>query len=307
MDPFLQAANVFTGTFLSNFLESLPFLFIGALASGLVEVFVDRAELEKWLPRRVLPGVVAGSLLGLFLPVGQGGSVLLARRLLRKGVPFPMGVAFLMAAPALNPISIASAYAAFGGGSIFWGRAAITFIVAAGVGLLFSLQHEPGNALKIDPGLPLDADPDQDSNVSAGETRKGQFKRAALITADEFLEMGPYLVIGAGLAALVQSLVPQSWLLGIGRGTVLPVILFAILAGLRSLSPTVDAYAALAYTGSFTGGSILAFLVLGPMFNLKTGLMCLPVFRRKTIIYLGLFGLALTSLASAGWDLLSVR
>jgi uncharacterized membrane protein YraQ (UPF0718 family) len=48
----------------------------------------------------------------------------------------------------------------------------------------------------------------------------------------------------------------------------------------------VDAFIALSFVGVFTTGSILAFLVFGPMVDIKSTLMYLQVFKHKTVIYL---------------------
>ena len=108
--------------------------------------------------------------------------------------------------------------------------------------------------------------------------------------------MGRYLVIGAGLAAAMQVLVPQSALVQVGRGPVTSVLVMMLLAFVLSVCSTVDAFLALAFVNSFTTGSILAFLVLGPMVDIKSMLMFAGVFRRRVVAYLVLLPLAMTLL-----------
>jgi uncharacterized membrane protein YraQ (UPF0718 family) len=123
-------------------------------------------------------------------------------------------------------------------------------------------------------------------------------ERALVIAADEFFEMGRYLVLGSLLAALMQTLIPQSLLLTVSAGPVLSVITLMTLAVILSICSTVDAFIALAFVGTFTTGSILAFLVFGPMVDIKSALMYLGVFRKRTVAYLILLPLMMTLLAA---------
>ncbi|MCA2001699.1 MAG: permease, partial [Chloroflexi bacterium] len=111
-------------------------------------------------------------------------------------------------------------------------------------------------------------------------------RQALLIAADEFFEMGRYLIIGAMLAAALQTFIPQASLLAIGGGPVLSVLVMLALAVILSICSTVDAFVALGFIGSFSFGSVLSFLVFGPMVDIKSVIMYLQVFRRKPVAYL---------------------
>ena len=76
-------------------------------------------------------GVMAGALLGFCFPVCECGVVPLTRRLFNKGMPLHVGVAFLLAAPALNPIVIVSTYTAFGFGHILWARIGLLLLAGS--------------------------------------------------------------------------------------------------------------------------------------------------------------------------------
>jgi len=300
---WIDTISTFTAVFLGIFIEAAPYLLLGTLASGLVEVFFKPEELARWVPRRALFRALAGGLSGMFMPVCECGVVPLTRRLLRKGMPLSMGVAFLLAAPVLNPIVIASTWAAFGNTPIFWGRLILSFGVAVGVGLIFSAQPDaqrllrPGVLAGVSPGVLAGAGLD-DCGVHAADCTcsvddapsatdwRARWQRVLVITADEFFEMGRYLVAGALLAACLQTFIPQTMLLNLGRGPFLSVLVMVVLAVLLSICSTVDAFIALAFVGTFTTGSILAFLVYGPMVDIKSVLMFLQVFERRTVFYL---------------------
>jgi uncharacterized membrane protein YraQ (UPF0718 family) len=355
MNDLIDLFSQITVVFLGIFIEAVPFLLLGTLASGLVEVFFNQEELTRLIPRRPVLAALTGSLLGLFIPVCECGVVPLTRRLFQKGIPTAAGISFLLAAPVLNPVVIASTYAAFGLGPVFWGRLGLTLGIAVITGLVFSRQtdlkmilidgvKDPALSAKTsvavqNPPLPplrkggknpptLFSYPPFEGGVggdsllgasgrSGGEipcelilaqtgtpTLSARFRRAALIAGDEFFEMGRYLVIGALLAALLQTLVPQTFLAGLGRGPVLSVIVMAAIAVLLSVCSTVDAFIALAFVGRFASGALLSFLVYGPMVDIKSTLMFARVFRRRSVVYLVLLPLLLTLVSTAVWNLL---
>ena len=142
-----QRFQTFVTIFLGIFIEAAPFLLIGSLVSGLIAVFVDQSMLDRYLPRRALPAALSGAALGLIFPVCECGVVPVTRRLYEKGLPMSVGVAFLLAAPVINPVVMISTYAAFGWGPVLWGRIAFSFLVAAIVGLIFHVA-QPGEVLR---------------------------------------------------------------------------------------------------------------------------------------------------------------
>ena len=302
----LDWTSRFAAVFLGIFIEAAPFLLLGTLASGIVEVFLDRAMLASLLPRSVLGGALAGSLFGLFFPVCECGVVPFARRLMRKGVPAPVTMSTLLAAPVINPIVIASTWAAFGWGPVLWGRLAGTLVIAVVVGVVFGMQPRPGEMMREDAlsqdgqshhlaGAVRFSNPVQNTRLQQSPLGE-RVRRALLVAVDEFFEMGHFLVLGAIAAALMQTLVRQPDLLAVGQGPVLSVAAMVALAVLLSICSTVDAFIALAFVGTFTTGSILAFLVYGPMVDIKSTLMFLRVFRPRTVVYLVLLPLLLTVL-----------
>ena len=305
MSTLFDLLSQFTSVFLGIFIEAVPFLLLGTLASGLVEVFFEREELAQIVPHQPFLAALAGSLLGLFLPVCECGVVPLTRRLFQKGVPSALGISFLLAAPVINPVVIASTYAAFGFSPVFWGRLALSLGVALITGLVFSLQPDVNQILRDPLPVQLDA---TTLTVSLGDPAVvvpfGQrLRRVVVIAGDEFFEMGRYLVIGAMMAALLQTFVPQQFLASLGRGPVLSVVVMAAIAVLLSVCSTVDAFIALAFIGQFSTGALLSFLVYGPMVDIKSTWMFTRVFRRRGVVYLVFLPLLLTLVSTALWNL----
>jgi len=336
--------TVFSTRFLGIFIEAAPFLLLGTVTSGLIEAFISHDDLMRILPRHPVLATVAGGLMGFAFPVCECGVVPVTRRLYRKGLPLPVGIAFLLAAPVVNPIVIASTYAAFHARAIeiVYLRVAVALVAAVLIGLLFSLQshadrllREPGHvpawrrspsppapaalAVVHDPepslsGLPgrLVLAPAGAAPALAANARPSRMalipglRHALSLAAEEFFEMGRYLILGSLLAAGLRVVITQGQLEALATNPVNSVFVMQALAFLLSICSTADAFVALDFANTFTLGSILGFLTFGPMVDIKSTLMFLGVFRRRAVLYLILLPFLMTTLIAI-WVNLNVR
>ena len=283
--------QIFVTTFLGIFIEAAPFLLLGAIASCLVAVFVRAEDLNRLIPKNPFLATIVGALLGLIFPVCECGVVPLARRLYGKGMPAPAVIALLLGAPVLNPVAIASTYAAFGSSSIFWYRLLFTFVIAVGIGSIFLSQPEREivrgrmlgggvdlrNALRS--GMLMEAPP-------VKETFASQLQRALSTAIDDFFDTGKFMVAGTLVATAMQTFVPQQTLLSIGTNPVTSVMAMIGLAYVLSVCSTVDSFLALSFVNTFSTGAIVSFLVFGPMIDIKSTLMFFSLFQRKIVLYL---------------------
>ena len=236
---------------------------------------------------------LVGTFLGILFPVCECGVVPVVRRLYQKGLPISAGIAFLLAAPVINPVVIASTYAAFGRSTIFWARIGFTLLVSFVIGLVFSVQPSFVRVMlprSLGPIMGGANDEVRVSNASPLVTRRSslstRLQSAFGIAADDFFDMGRYLVIGGLLSTALQTFVPQSALVGIGRSPVTSVLALQLLAFVLSVCSTVDAFLALSFLNTFSIGAIIAFLVFGPMIDIKSLLMFSGVFRKRIVFYL---------------------
>lgn len=295
--------SIFSTRFLGIFIEAIPFLLLGTLASGMIEAFLTPEDITRFLPRNPFLATVAGAFMGFAFPVCECGVVPVVRRLFNKGLPMWVGITFLLAAPVMNPVVLVSTLVAFGFGPVLIGRFVFTALVAIAVGLVFALGAKPQEVLRPRAALPVTGG----SGQVAGQMllklpptpRKpllAGMRDALLMAGDEFFDMGRYLIIGSLLAATMQTLVSQETLLALGRGPVVSVLVLQALAFVLSVCSTVDAFLALAFAGTFTTGSVLAFLTFGPMVDIKSTLMFLGVFQRRTVVYLIVLPLLMTML-----------
>ncbi len=295
--------QTFVTIFLSLFIEAAPFLIAGSIVSGFIAVYVNQGMVERFIPNHPLLAALAGAGLGFVFPVCECGVVPVTRRLYGKGMPLPVGIAFLLAAPVINPVVIFSTYAAFGWGPVLWGRVVFSMLVAFSVGLIFHLARPREillpETLAVSSGR--DDSGDRDHSHDHGGSRPGVWQ-ALVMAGDDFLDMGRYLIAGAMLAAAMQTVVPQSTLLTIGQGPIISVFVMMALAYILSVCSTVDAFIALAFSNAFTTGSLFGFLVFGPMVDIKSSLLFMGVFRRRTVLYLILLPLALVAVIGVFWN-----
>lgn len=119
--------------------------------------------------------------------------------------------------------------------------------------------------------------------------RKGLPKRLNLFlenTLQELRELGGMLIIGSAIAAVIQVFVPRELVLDLGQGTITAIVAMMLLGALVSICSTVDAFFALSFASMFTSGSLLAFLVFGPMVDIKSVGLMLTIFKPRVVIYL---------------------
>ncbi len=260
----------------SLLIQALPFVLIGALAAAVIEVFVPLGTLERLanLPRPLqLP---AAGLAGLAFPICECGSVPVARRLAAKGLKPSAAVTFMLAAPVLNPVVIASTFVAYHGRSALWtmvvGRFALGLLVAVAVGWVVG-DRSKEELLRPRP------DEGHAHHVLELGPPEARWRRFFVHLGNDFLYMGRFLVLGAGIAAVVQTFLPSSIISGVAGIPVLDIGVMMGLAFVLSLCSESDAFIAASFV-QFGPAAQLAFLVFGPMVDFKLGALYMGTFRR---------------------------
>lgn len=269
----LAGVSNFFLVFGSLLIEAVPFVLLGALVSAAIEVFVPVRVFERLtaLPRPLqLP---AAGLAGFAFPVCECGSVPVARRLAAKGLTPAAAVTFMLAAPVLNPVVLASTVVAYRGRESFWpmvlGRAGLGLLVAMAVGWVVARSSKQ-DLIR----------PRADVELYNDETEAGSKARAFFThLAGDFVFMGRFLVIGAMVAALLQTFVPQSIISSVADTPVVSLLAMMGLAFVLSLCSESDAFVAASFV-QFGVGAQLAFLVFGPMVDTKLGILYSATFNR---------------------------
>nr|WP_207230140.1 permease [Krasilnikovia cinnamomea] len=247
-------AQTWTTVFVSVLVQAAPFLVFGVVLSAVIAVYVPRSFWAKALPRHPALAVPAASLAGIALPGCECGSVPIAGSLIRRGVTPAAALAFLLAAPAINPIVLTATVIAFPGNpEMAVARGAASLVVAVAMGWLWM-------RLGRTEWIRLPHRPDLDDL-----SRARAFWAAC---RHDIMHAGGFLVLGAAAAATINVLVPDAWLQSLAGNPVVSVLALAVLAVLLSICSEADAFVA-ASLSQFSLTSRLVFLVVGPMVDLK--------------------------------------
>ena len=261
--------QTWTTVFVSVLVQAVPFLVFGVVLSAVIAVFVPRSFWARALPRHPALAVPTAGVAGVVLPGCECGSVPIAGSLIRRGVTPAAALAFLLAAPAINPIVLTATAVAFPGRpEMVVGRGAASLVVAVTLGWLW-LRLGKTEWIR----LPHRPDLDDESKARA-------FWSAC---RHDVLHAGGYLVLGAAAAATINVIVPEAWLQRLAANPWLSVFALAVLAVLLSICSEADAFVA-ASLSQFSLTSRLVFLVVGPMVDLKLISMQAGVFGRRFML-----------------------
>ncbi|BFT69349.1 permease [Paenibacillus sp. P36] len=305
-------------SFLSDFrtmvlgilLESFPFILLGVVISALLQTFISDQTLQRWIPKKTIPGILFGCLLGIVFPLCECGIIPVVHRLIRKGMPPYIGLVFMMAGPIINPVVFTSTFVAFRAHpEMAVARMVLAFAAAAMIGpwaargvsnaalrLPVNNTIDQVTPMKKSPKRPLPVQPPK----AAAWTNKWHetLEHAAI----EMFDVGKFLVLGATVTALLQTVVSKKWLLTLSDGDFTPHLFMMGLSYILSICSTADAFVGATFIPGFSLGSVLAFLVFGAMLDIKSTMMLLKVFRIKTVVTVMLISAAVVLLGSVAFD-----
>lgn len=288
-----SAFAIFAAIVTSIVLEAAPFLLLGSLLSSILAVYVGDDALSRLGRKHLSAQIGLGLVAGLILPTCECGVVPVTRRLLKKGVPAGAAIPFMLAAPVVNPVSLASTWVAFQGDwQMVAGRVALVLVPAAALGwALGALKGADLLRPAAGAGLAMAHDAPHAPGCGCGHDHE-HGKRPGLAqgmldvlrgTGREFLDMGLFLILGACAAGLFKVFLPQEWLGLVSTNIWLAVPAMMLLAVLMSICSEADAFVA-ASLSMFPRPALLAFLALGPMLDLKLLPAFLSVFQRRVAL-----------------------
>ncbi|CQR25530.1 permease [Streptococcus varani] len=266
--------------FLSIMIEALPFVLIGSIISGFIEVYISPDRVHVFLPKNKILRILFGTFIGFLFPSCECGIVPIVHRFLEKQVPSYTAIPFMATAPVINPIVLFATYTAFGNSIRFaLFRALGSVLVALVLGIFWGFISS-GPILKSQPHG-NEHHHHHELNNQDGWKKVG----AALVqSVDEFFDTGRYLVFGCFIASLVQVYVPTYILTRISHNSFTAILLMMLLAFLLSLCSEADAFIGSSLLSSFGFAPVMAFLVIGPMIDMKNLLMMKHHFTNKFIL-----------------------
>ena len=287
----------------SVFFEAIGFVLIGCLVGSLIERFLKDGIILKLSGRNRIAGFFLSALAGIIFPVCECAIVPVVRSLIKKGMPPALGITFLLSVPIANPVVGISTYFAFNGS---WKAAGLRmlagYIISVIIGLTADLflgktilktavasccihsehSHEDHSHEGCGCCHNSSAEPAYDEDRSFFHSL---FKLLDH-TWNEFFHIAPYFILGICAASLTRCLfnfqVFQELFNHEGASSVF------MMAGAFALNlcSEADAFVAASFRSLVPGTAIFAFLVYGPMMDLKLLAMYQSLFSKRTSIFL---------------------
>lgn len=244
--------------FLAIVIQSVPFLMVGVLLSGVISILLSERVLQRVVPRNPVLGVPVAGIAGVGLPGCECAAVPIAGSLMRRGVAPAVALTFLLAAPAVNPAVLVSTAVAFPNQpSMVVARFSASLLCAVAVGWI---------CLARGARLPIRR------REIIEDPHLGMRGRFVATVRHDFLHASGFLVLGAVLAAAVNTFVPRSIIDTVAGQAVLGIVTLALFAFVVALCSESDAFVAASFT-AFSDTAKLVFLVVGPAMDIKLAAM----------------------------------
>ncbi|MGY1499427.1 permease [Streptomyces sp. QTS52] len=292
LDLYTPAVAAWWTVFTAVVVQGVPFLLLGTVVSAAIGAFVPERVFTRLLPRNQALAVPIAGVAGIVLPGCECASVPVAGSLMRRGVAPAAALAFLLSAPAINPVVLVATSIAFPGQpKMVLGRLVASLATAVVMGWLWARFGREQWLRKPTPG--------------SGTSTPSGWRGFLAGLQHDFLHAGGFLVLGAGAAATFNIVVPRSVLDVFTGSAWLSVLLLAVLAVVLCVCSEADAFVAASLSG-FSPTARLAFMVVGPMVDLKLIALQAGTFGRSFAVRFSsvTWVVAVTSSVVVGWWLL---
>jgi len=273
--------------FMSILIEGIPFILIGSFVSSIIQVCISREKMMRFIPKNIVVSCFVASLAGVFFPICDCGTIPVMRGLMKKGVSVATGITFMLAAPLVNPIAIISTIYAFPGRkSIVITRVLAGIIIAIIAGLIVNLITKKDEIIFKNKEDIVDCecgfcDSSYSDYTSLGVKVRGVFIHGG----DEFFKVLKYMILGALISSVIQNVIITSNL-NIPSGKLSSLLIMIAFAFIFSVCSTSDAFIAKGFLNQFSIGSVMGFLVVGPMLDVKNTIMLFGNFKKAFVVKL---------------------
>ena len=282
----IEEIGDFASIFTSIVLEAIPFIIIGSFISAIIQIFISEEIIAKLIPDVNILGYFGAALIGLIFPVCECAIIPITRRLIKKGVPIGFGVTFMLAVPIINPVVIMSTYYAFyDKQSMVVIRIVGGFVAAILIGIIVNALEENKHAIILD-----SVENDNYCDCGCNDIFQNQSKFKAIFehTNREFLDIMGYLIFGAFISSGFQVLASHGGFNFISDNKILVIIFMMFLGFALSLCSEADAFVARSFLANYSFSGVAAFLILGPMLDLKNLIMLSGTFKKSFVFKLSL-------------------
>lgn len=275
----------YVSIFLGVFLQAIPFLAIGVLLSSFIQVYLQPDWIQRKFPRRILAGQLFAVIAGFCLPVCDCASIPVFKSLVKKGVPMPAAVTFMLVSPVINPVVILSTWYAFNGNyRMIAARCGLGILCAVLCGLTYLIA--PPRDYLLENAIPVLANCGDYTFPAKEDTRLSRFFLMIRHAQNEFFSVGKFLLTGIFVSTLFQDMIPSAVSAGGGMAAWKALLVMMGMAFVLSLCSSSDAVVARSMAGSLPVGAIVGFLVFGPMMDIKNAAMLLSGFKSGFVVRL---------------------
>lgn len=265
-----------------------PFLLLGVVVATAIQLYGKKEWFAVLAKSHPLLSHFYIAIFGLFIPVCECGNIPIIKKLMARGFSLSHAVTYLLAAPIVNPVTIFTTYQVF---SDYPGLVAFRIIggmiLSIAIGMSFIVIGNPRQFLA--PTLKREIELEEKSNHSHsghGHNHKNKIEEFSSHFIVEIVETFKYLFVGSIIAAFVQTAVPREFFVQVGSNPLLSLLVMIVFAFVIAVCSNVDAFIALSFSNVFSNGSLLGFLVFGPMMDIKTVSMLRGIFTNKFIALL---------------------
>ncbi len=272
--------------FLGILIEALPFVLIGAIISSLIQLFMPSERIRKGLSDRKITSFFLASIAGFFMPVCDCGIVPIVSGLLKKDAPLSQTMTFWLASSAVNPIVLASVYYAFPERPyLVIVRAATGVAIAVITGLILQISRVETKRMITD--LRQSRTIGEDMPELNFDGSRGKIEAVMKGARYEFFRVMKYLIFGAFISSLIQTLIPQTTKTFFGSSLIMQQIVMIAAAIFMSTCSTSNAFIGRSFLRNFQMMPIMSYIVLGPMLDIKNMMMLSEIIKKKYLVLLG--------------------
>ncbi|MES2658677.1 MAG: permease [Verrucomicrobiota bacterium] len=297
----------FALAFLSILFEGAPFILLGTLVSGFIDVYLPAGTMDRFLPRNRYRAVMAAGLLGAVFPVCECAVVPVIRRLVKKGLSVSCALTYMLAAPIVNPITALSTWKAFQGqdaAMMTSSRMVLGYLIAVAVGfivmrlplaavlkakLVESMEKDVVENTRHEEHHEHDGCCGHDHHHEPAPDSGRKLVAAFRSAMKDFVDVAVYFTVGVMITALFNTGIAPgaAWLDSLAQNPAAAPAALMGLAFVLSLCSTSDAFIA-ATLAKFSWGAKLAFLTFGPMMDVKLLFLYQTVLAKRFIVGLAL-------------------
>lgn len=290
-NEYLVKFKKFYIVFISILIQGLPFILVGSFVSSIIQICISRDTFIRLFPKNIFLSCIIASFAGLLFPICDCGTIPVVKGLIKKEIPIAAGVTFMLAAPIVNPIAIISTIYAFQGmKSVVIFRVAAGIVISILVGLIMHFfTKKQDDILKSSDNIISCNCGYCSSEGYFSKSKLKKIKAVFIHTGDEFFNTGKFMIMGTFLSSIFQTLVPITNSTYFLNGKINSLLIMILLSFLLSVCSTSDAFIAKGFLKQFSINSIMGFLVVGPMIDIKNTIMLFGNFKKKFALKLIFF------------------